>query len=107
MRTYKAIERPSQVLGMNLQDLLILVGIFLGSVFAMGIIGNMITVSRWVYLVVILVELALMWGVRFLSTKKAPGYLIAWISFRFFQPRRIRVGAFPTPGHGKIKNPRV
>ena len=60
MRTYKAIERPSQVLGMNLQDIFILVGLFLGSVFAMGILGNMVTISRWGYLVIILAEIALM-----------------------------------------------
>lgn len=107
MRTYKTIERPSQVLGMNLQDIFILVGLFLGSVFAMGILGNMVTVSRWVYLVIILAEVALMLFFRYLSTKKPPGFLMAWISFRLFQPRRIRVGALPNPGHGKIKNPRV
>lgn len=104
MRTYKSIERPSQVLGMNLQDILILVGLFLGSVFAMGILGNMVKITRWVYLIVILVELALMLGLRYLSTKKAPGFLVAWVSFRFFQPRRISVGALPTPNNGKGKS---
>lgn len=89
---------------MNLQDILILVGLFLGSVFAMGILGNIVKITRWVYLLVIVVELALILSLRYLSTKKAPGFLVAWVSFRFFQPRRISIGVLPTPSNGKGKS---
>ncbi len=106
MRSYKSIERPAQVLGMNLQDLGLVVGLFIGSVLLLGFLGMAIKVPRLVYLVVILVELALLLGFRYLSKTRAPGFLMGWLSFTFIQPRRIAVGPIPT-AHEKTKNRRV
>jgi hypothetical protein len=109
MRSYKSIERPSQVLGMNIQDLGIMVGLFIGSVLAMGILGGKVKIPRLAYLVVVLAEVGGMLAVRYLSQKKAPGFLIGWISYTFIQPRRISVGQLPPPPapHEKAQNSRI
>jgi hypothetical protein len=106
MRSYKSIERPAQVLGMNLQDLGLVVGLFIGSVLLLGFLGMAIKIPRLVYLVVILTELALLLGLRYLSRTRAPGFLMGWLSFTFIQPRRIAVGPLPAANE-KTKNRRV
>ncbi|WBA44297.1 hypothetical protein [Hymenobacter canadensis] len=97
MRSYKSIERPAQVLGMNLQDLGIMVGLFIGSVLLLGFLGMAVKIPRLVYLLVIVGELGLILGLRYLSKKQAPGFLLGWLSFTFIQPRRVAVGLLPTP----------
>ena len=72
MRSYKSIERPAQVLGMNLQDLGILVGLFIGSVLLLGFLGMAVKIPRMVYLLVIVVEIALIMGLRYLTKTQAP-----------------------------------
>jgi len=103
MRSYKSIERPAQVLGMNLQDLGILVGLFIGSVLLLGFLGMAVKIPRLVYLVVILVEIWLILGLRHLTRTQAPGFLMGWLSYTFIQPRRLSVGALPTPCNGSSK----
>ena len=108
MRSYKSIERPAQVLGMNLQDLGILIGLFIGSVLLLGFLGMAVKIPRVVYLLVIIVEIALILGLRILTRTQAPGFLMGWLSYTFIQPRRLSVGPLPTPPDGKkTKNDRV
>ncbi|RZJ58987.1 MAG: hypothetical protein EOO58_04485 [Hymenobacter sp.] len=108
MRSYKSIERPAQVLGMNIQDLGIMVGLFIGSVLLLGFLGMAVKIPRLVYLLVILVEIGLIIALRYLSKTQAPGFLIGWLSYTFIQPRRVAVGVLPTPTHDeKTKNSRV
>jgi hypothetical protein len=108
MRSYKSIERPAQVLGMNIQDLGIMVGLFIGSVLLLGFLGMAVKIPRLVYLLVILVELGLLLGLRYLSKRQAPGFLMGWLSFTFIQPRRLAVGPIPFPTHEKkAQNGRV
>ena len=108
MRSYKSIERPAQVLGMNLQDLGILVGLFIGSVLLLGFLGMAVKIPRLVYLLVILSEVGLLLGLRYLTRTQAPGFLMGWLSYTFTQPRRLAVGPIPTPAHGKnTQNNRV
>ena len=108
MRSYKSIERPAQVLGMNLQDLGILVGLFIGSVLLLGFLGMAVKIPRMVYLIVIVGEIGLIMGLRYLTRTQAPGFLMGWLSYTFIQPRRLAVGPLPIPTHGKkTKNGRV
>ena len=109
MRAYKSIERPAQVLGMNLQDLGLLMGLFIGSVLLLGFLGMAVHIPRLVYLLVILIELGLLLGLRYLSKRQAPGFLLGWLSFTFIQPRRLAVGSLPTPSthDQKAQNGRV
>lgn len=97
MRSYKCIERPAQVLGMNIQDLGILVGLFIGSVLLLGFLGMAVKIPRLVYLLVTAAEVALILGLRYLSKRQAPGFLLGWLSYTFIQPRRLAVGPLPSP----------
>ena len=105
MRSYKSIERPAQVLGMNLQDLGLLIGLFIGSVLLLGFLGMAVRVPRLVYLLVILSELGLLLGLRYLSRHQAPGFLLGWLSFTFIQPRRLAVGPLPLASRHDQKAP--
>ena len=109
MRSYKSIERPAQVLGMNLPDLGLVVGLFLAAVLAIGIVGLVVTVPRFLYLLIVILLVVLLYGLRYLAKHRPPGFLLSWLSFHRRQPRRIALGrprsgplaagsaAFPTP----------
>ncbi|MFB9865670.1 hypothetical protein [Rufibacter immobilis] len=96
MRSYKSIERPAQVLGMNLMDLGLAVGLFIGSVLLLGLLNLLVHIPRLVYLAVFLLELGVLAVLRLLGRTRSPGFLMGWLSYRFLQPRRIAVG-FPPP----------
>lgn len=95
MRSYKSIEKPAQVLGMNIMDLGLAVGLFIGSVLLLGILNMLVHIPRLVYLAVFLLEVGLILVMRFLTKTRPPGFLIGWLSFQFVQPRRISVGILP------------
>ncbi|MCB2380251.1 hypothetical protein LGH70_21855 [Hymenobacter sp. BT635] len=109
MRSFKSIERPAQVLGMNLPDLGLVVGLFLAAVLAIGVAGLVVTVPRFLYLLILVVLVVLLYGLRYLAKHRPPGFLLSWLSFHRRQPRRIALGrprsglsaagsaAFPTP----------
>ncbi len=108
MRSYKSIERPAQVLGMNFQDLGIIVGLFLGSVLLLVFLGMAIKIPRIIYLLLLVVEAGLFFGFRYLSRTRPPGFLMAWLSYTFMQPHRLAVGPLPSiPAHEKAQNRRV
>jgi hypothetical protein len=92
MRSYKSIEKPAQVLGMNIMDLGLVVGLFICSVLLLGFLNMLVHVPRLVYLMVFLLEINLVLVLRFLTKTHPPGFLISWLSFKFVQPRRIAVG---------------
>jgi type IV secretory pathway VirB3-like protein len=92
MRSYKSIERPAQVLGMNLPDLGLVVGLFLASVLAIGIAGLVVSVPRFIYLLTLVLLVALLYGLRYLAKHRPPGFLLSWLSFHRRQPRRIALG---------------
>jgi type IV secretory pathway VirB3-like protein len=92
MRSYKSIERPAQVLGMNLPDLGLVVGLFLAAVLAIGIAGLVVTVPRFLYLLILVALVVLLYGLRYLAKHRPPGFLLSWLSFHRRQPRRIALG---------------
>ncbi|WP_026461337.1 hypothetical protein [Adhaeribacter aquaticus] len=95
MRSYKSIEKPAQVLGMNIMDLGLAVGLFIGSVLLLGFLNMLVSIPRLVYLAVFLLEVGLILVMRFLTKTHPPGFLVGWLSFRYVQPRRISVGSIP------------
>ena len=96
MRSCKSIEKPAQVLGMNIMDLGLVVGLFIGSVLLLGFLNMLVHIPRLVYLVVFLIEVGLILILRFLTKTHPPGFLIGWLSFQFVQPRRIAIGVVPS-----------
>lgn len=92
MRSFKSIERPAQVLGMNLPDLGLVVGLFLAAVLAIGVAGLVFTVPRFLYLLILVVLIGQLYGLRYLAKHRPPGFLLSWLSFHRRQPRRIALG---------------
>ena len=92
MRSYKSIERPAQVLGMNLPDLGLVVGLFLAAVLAIGVAGLVVTVPRFLYLLILVALVGLLYALRYLAKHRPPGFLLSWLSFHRQQPRRIALG---------------
>jgi hypothetical protein len=95
---------------MNLSDLGVMVGVFFGSVMLLGYVGMAVKIPKTVYLAVLFVEIGLLFAFRHLSSKREPGFMLSWVSFKFYQPRRVTVGVIPKPipGDGKkLKNSRV
>ncbi|MBC6612445.1 hypothetical protein F1C16_20515 (plasmid) [Hymenobacter sp. NBH84] len=92
MQSYKSIERPAQVLGMNLQDLGLVVGLFIGSILGLGVASLVVHVPTLLYLIIFLLTLGLLMGLRYLAKHKPPGFLLGWLAFQFVQPRRIALG---------------
>lgn len=103
MRSYKSIERPAQVLGMNLQDLGIALGVGLGSALLLGYVGAVVKVPRILYLLVLVLNAGLLLGLRYLSKRRPPGFLLGWVSYTLILPRRVAVGIIPSP-HEKAQN---
>lgn len=97
MRSYKSIERPAQVLGMNVPDLGLVVGLFLTAVLAIGLAGLVVAVPRFLYLLLLVVLAGVLYGLRYLARHRPPGFLLSWLSFHRRQPRRIALGR-PRPG---------
>ena len=104
MRSYKSIERPAQVLGMNLPDLGLVVGLFLAAVLAIGIAGLVVSVPRFLYLLTLVMLVVLLYGLRYLAKHRPPGFLLSWLSFHRRQPRRIALGR-PRSGSAAVACP--
>jgi type IV secretory pathway VirB3-like protein len=96
MRSYKSIERPAQVLGMNLPDLGLVVGLFLAAVLVIGVAGLVVSVPRFLYLLILVVLVVLLYALRYLAKHRPPGFLLSWLSFYRRQPRRIALGRVPS-----------
>ncbi|QKG55009.1 hypothetical protein [Hymenobacter sp. BRD67] len=90
MRSYKSIERPAQVLGMNLPDLGLVVGLFLAVVLAIGIAGLVVTVPRFLYLLILVVLVVLLYGLRYLAKHR---------------PRAFCSAGFPSTGGSRAASP--
>lgn len=86
------INRPIVVYGINLMDLIILIVAAVVLLLLSGVL-NVFTsssVPSFVFLVVVILL-----GMAFMVLRKANKkghrqYLLSWLSFRFFQPKRIK-----------------
>jgi hypothetical protein len=97
MQTYKRIERQAQVLGMNIQDLGLVFGLLICGGLLSGVLGLVISVPVWVYLLLLLTSAVLFFGLKYLAKHKPPGFLMGYLSFHLQQPRRLTLGVLPTP----------
>jgi len=101
MKVNKSIEKPSHVLGLPMQDFIILLGYF-GILFILNnILGSFgLYFGYWFYIFLIFST----WGIyiilKWAGTKKYPGYLISLFSFKSLQGKNIEVRNFTI----KIKN---
>lgn len=89
MQIYKALERKSYVLGIPMMECGILVCLLLSLMILGGIAGVFIQVSGWFYLTSLGLILALYLVLRRAARAHHPSFLLSWISYHFFQPKKI------------------
>lgn len=92
MRSFKSIERPAQILGMNLMDLGLVVALLIGGVMLLGIASTLVMVPRLLYTLVLVAAIGMFFALRWMAKNRPPGFLMGFISFHLVQPRRISLG---------------
>lgn len=92
MRSFKSIERPAQILGMNLMDLGLVVAFLIGAVMTLGIASALFSIPRLLYTLVLLLAIGLFIALRWMAKNRPPGFLMGFLSFHLVQPRRISLG---------------
>lgn len=96
MRTYKSIERKTNVLGIPIQEFGMLACLLVILILIGGIVGFFIDVSGKFFLFSLALVLSLYGVLRHAAQKKHPGFLLSWLSYHCFQPKTIyRYGKHP------------
>ena len=95
MKVNKTIEKPSHVIGLPLQEFIILLGYFLLLFLLNNILGSFgLQLGLWFYVFLIFslwgLYLLLKWGAR----QQYPGFLLSIFSFRFLQTKKIELRNF-------------
>lgn len=97
MRTYKSIERPSQVLGIDINNLFVVMGFAIGTAILVGLLGIAFPIHWSVYILLILVSLGLFLMFKYLAKHRPPGFAMGFVSFHLRQPKRLSLGLRPKP----------
>lgn len=92
MRTYKSIEQPSQVLGIDINNLFVVMGfIVLGGIFT-GLIGMAVDIHWIVYVLLLLITAGLFFMFKYLAKHRPPGFAMGFVSYHLRQPKRLTIG---------------
>ena len=94
MRTYKSFERPSQIQGIDINNLFVVFGFLVGSGLFIGFLGMFLDIPWVLYLLVVLVTLGLFFLFKYLSKHRPPGFVQGFISFHLRQPKRLHIAAY-------------
>ena len=89
MKIYKSLERRSYVLGLPLQELGLLICLFMLSVLGGSLAGIVMKVPLSFYLLSILFISGLYLLLRRAARQKHPSFLLSYISYHFFQAKHI------------------
>ena len=104
MKTFRSIEKQAQLLGLPMTDLFALLFV-MSLAIVLGIVLNfMIPMSKYYF-----------WGVIFssgiaylllkrLNRKKHPSRIFSYLSYRFWQPRRVMVNGQRRKGNRRTDN---
>lgn len=96
MNVYKSFERPSQILGIDIQNLFLVIGFLIVSGLLTGLYAMFASVHWSFYLIILLITIGLFSTFKYLAKHHPPGYAIGFLSFHLRQPKRISVGS-PRP----------
>ena len=102
MKTYKSIERKSVVLGMPVNDLVLLLFLIIALVMLGAIMGAFIPVSKYYYLCSLLAVIVLQFILKYFNRRKHPTFISSFISYHFLQAHRISILEKPC-FYGKAK----
>lgn len=95
MKVNKHIEKPSYIIGLPVQEFIILIGYFFAAFVFNNILGSFgILFGYWFYLFLFFTTwglyLTLKWGAR----QNYPGFLISFFSFKVVQGKKIELKQF-------------
>lgn len=96
MRTYKSIERPSQILGIDLSNLFILMGFAIGSGVVLGGLSMIISIHWSIYVIDSVLSISMFYFLKFLSKNRPPGFALGFLSFHTRQPSRLTISQRPS-----------
>ena len=100
MRTYKSIERPSQVMGIDINNLFVVMGFTVFSAIFVGLLGIAIDIHWSVYILLFLVAGGLFLMFKYLAKHRPPGFAMGFVSYHLRQPKRLSIG-LRRKSHGK------
>jgi len=91
MKTFKAIEKKAQLLGLPMQDMFaLLFGLSLAMV--LGIVLNFfVPVTKFYFLAVLLSTVGAFFSLKRINKSKHPSFLFSYFSYRFLQDRKVGV----------------
>lgn len=92
MRTYKSIEQPSQVLGIDINNLFIVMGFIIVGAILVGLLGMVMDLHWIVYVLLIVVSVGLFLMFKYLSKHRPPGFAMGFVSYHLRQPKRLSLG---------------
>ncbi len=92
MKTFKAIEKKAQLLGLPMQDMFaLLFGLSLAMV--LGIVLNFfVPVTKYYFMLVLLSTVGAFFSLKRINKSKHPSFLFSYLSYRFWQVRSVEVG---------------
>lgn len=100
MRTYKSIEQPSQVLGIDINNLFVVMGFIVVGAILVGLLGMVMDIHWIVYVLLLLVSVSLFLLFKYLAKHRPPGFAMGFVSYYLRQPKRLSIGL---PRHAKEK----
>ena len=92
MRTYKSIERPSQVLGIDVTNLFIVMGVIIVGAILVGLLGMVLSIHWSVYVLLLVVSIGLFLMFKYLAKHRPPGFAMGFVSYHLRQPKRLSLG---------------
>lgn len=100
MRTYKSIERPSQVLGIDVTNLFIVMGVVVVGAILVGLLGMVMDIHWIVYVLLLVLSVSLFVTFKYLAKHRPPGFAMGFVSYHLRQPKRLSIGL---PRNAKAK----
>lgn len=83
------VEKPIKVMGMNLEELGILIGVFFAGILLMVFIGFFVQVPIYTFPLLIAATGLLARVFRKAGSKNYPNYILSYIAFHFLQAKSI------------------
>jgi hypothetical protein len=99
-KIYKVVEREGKVLGLPFADFGFVAILFLIAFIGGGVAGMFCKVSKYYYLIAVIIVIGLYYLLRVANGKKHPSYLFSFLSAKFLQPKHLLI---KEPGTNVLK----
>ena len=89
MEVRKSLEKKTLILGIEIRDLGISLGLFFGVMILINIVRVFIPISVWYNIAGIVAICVYVGIVRYGLKNKHPSFIVSLLSYHFFQPKQI------------------